>query len=417
MTTKMDYQTWSAEIGALLQGKLFHPYYSGRDLQNLISRCLTQLKTDPSTSPEEFEQSVRRGLKMLEISHTGFWNGTGQALPVQFGLNAILTRYNELWIFRTVLPGGIAEQAGIKTGETLLSINDVPLGATEPRFELGQFYRLSLLERDGQTHRSLTITLPGTGPGDRPPMVEPTPFTSALVAPGIGLLRVATFPGAIGFDFARALSRAAADLTSRGCNRLIVDLRGNCGGGLGSLRLMSLLTPGRLPIGYSLTRTAKESQRKTNSLATIRKIPATKWGLTLMGLRFKFLQLDRSVRLITEGLGPQPFHNRTVVLIDEYTRSAAEMVAAFIKKHKLAQLVGTKTPGETLGAANFSIGSMYKLRIPVVGWYTAEGQLIEGQGVSPDIEVNPTLEQLRAGADPSLERAMQLVSALWASKE
>ena len=51
--------------------------------------------------------------------------------------------------------------------------------------------------------------------------------------------------------------------------------------------------------------------------------------------------------LETEGLGPQPFHGRMVVLINEFTHSAAEMVASFAAE-TIATLVGTRTAGEVL---------------------------------------------------------------------
>src|SRR5205814_9277147 len=55
--------------------------------------------------------------------------------------------------------------------------------------------------------------------------------------------------------------------------------------------------------------------------------------LVMMAVRFKVLQRDRSMVLVTEGLGPQPFHGRIVVLINEHTHSAAEMVASFGKQN------------------------------------------------------------------------------------
>ena len=64
------------------------------------------------------------------------------------------------------------------------------------------------------------------------------------------------FPGAIGIDVAKDIDRGIGALD--GCSRLIVDLRGNTGGGIGGLRLMSYLTPGKLEVGYSLTRKRRE---------------------------------------------------------------------------------------------------------------------------------------------------------------
>jgi C-terminal processing protease CtpA/Prc len=79
--------------------------------------------------------------------------------------------------------------------------------------------------------------------------------------PGIGALKAAGFPGQVGIDVAREIDEAIGNL--RDCTRLIVDLRGNPGGGAGGLRLMSYLTPDKLPVGYSLTqqRVAKGFKR------------------------------------------------------------------------------------------------------------------------------------------------------------
>jgi C-terminal processing protease CtpA/Prc len=43
--------------------------------------------------------------------------------------------------------------------------------------------------------------------------------------------------------------------------------------------------------------------------------------------------------LLTQGLGTQPFHNRIVVLVNEWTNSAAEMVANFAAENRLASIV------------------------------------------------------------------------------
>ncbi len=88
------------------------------------------------------------------------------------------------------------------------------------------------------------------------------------------------------------------------------------------------------------------------------------------------------------------------------------MVAAFAQERGLARLVGSKTPGQTLGAANFIVGSEYRLRIPLVGWYTAQDEMLEGRGVRPDVEVRPTLEDLRSGADKVLSVGTELVESL-----
>jgi carboxyl-terminal processing protease len=112
-------------------------------------------------------------------------------------------------------------------------------------------------------------------------------------------------------------------------------------------------------------------------------MPRTRAALALTLARFAFR--DKSLVLLTQGLGPQPFHGKIVILVNEWTNSAAEMVASFAADYRLATIVGNKTAGNVLGAANFRVGSGYWLRLPVFGWYTSQGKCLEGKGVSPDV--------------------------------
>ena len=56
-------------------------------------------------------------------------------------------------------------------------------------------------------------------------------------------------------------------------------------------------------------------------------MPKSRLELALTLARFAFR--DKSVVLLTQGLGDQPFHGRIAILVNEWTNSAAEMVAAF----------------------------------------------------------------------------------------
>src|SRR4029077_14771179 len=107
-------------------------------------------------------------------------------------------------------------------------------------------------------------------------------------------------------------------------------------------------------------------------LPRIGGIPSGKLGLLALAVKFKVLHRDRSMVLQTEGLGLQPFHGRIVILIDEFSHSAAEMVAAFAKDNQLAVLAGNRTAGEVLGGANFRVGNGYYLRLPLTGLYTLQ---------------------------------------------
>src|SRR5437016_5173582 len=321
---------------------------------------------------EAFEAGVSELLKALGSSHTAFFHQRRDSIPAPHSINATLrpveTVHGKRWMFVDVIEDGVAFQAGIRPGEFLLSIDSQPiLPPKSANFRIGGNHRVEVGSLNG-SKREIAIGVPDRASKDRPPMIEPRSLSHKFLAPDIGYIRVATFPGAVGQSFAKALDDAIRELKIRGVQRLVLDLRGNIGGGLGSLRLMSYLCAGKMEIGYSLTRRRLRNGYRKESLTRIGKIPATKAELLMMAVRFKVFQRDRSMVLVTEGLGPQPFHGRIVVLINEHTHSAAEMVASFAKQNHYATIVGTRTAGEVLGGANFKLHGGYILRMPVAGW-------------------------------------------------
>ena len=281
-----------------------------------------------------------------------------------------------------------------------------------PTFGLGTDAELTIERADGSS-RQVQVVLPKAEPGKakaKPPMAQPASVIAREIKPGIGYVKIAFFPGVNGQRFARELDRALGGI--RECTRLIVDLRGNLGGFVGSLRLMSYLTPDQVPVGYSLTRKGEDRKWRRDQLACIDKLPATKFDTLRMAVRFLVLHRDRSIRLMTEGLGPKPFHGRIVMLVNEHTLSAGEMVGAFAAENGLARIVGTRTGGQVLGGGNFSVGHGFVLRFPAAGWYTWRGAVVEGKGVEPDVDVPLSPEGLRHGRDNQLEAAIATVEAM-----
>ena len=88
----------------------------------------------------------------------------------------------------------------------------------------------------------------------------------------------------LGIDIAKDIDRGVNELN--GCDRLIIDLRGNAGGGLAFLRVMSYLTPERVPAGYSVTRARAETNYSKDGLARFDRIPSQKAALILLALKF-----------------------------------------------------------------------------------------------------------------------------------
>ena len=358
-----------------------------------------------------FEDGVRQLLAELKTSHTVFYHSLPKELLPQHTINASLRDVcldgERRWMFLDVFEAGPADIAGIKPGHILESVDGKCYAPpTTPYFGIGQTHNLRVLNLGDGSSMEIEIAVPmRKGTKQRPPIVEPRSPIHSMIAPGIGLLKVPYFPGSAGMGFASDLDRAIDDPKKHGCDRLIIDLRGNIGGSLGFARLASYMCPGKIPIGHSLT---PKRLRSGYDPATLPRVPMPRSKPELIFTLGLFAFRDKSVMLMTQGLGAQPFHGRIVILINEWTNSAAEMLANFAAENELARAVGQKTRGNVLGAANFQVGGGYWLRIPVFGWFTSKGQSLEGKGVSPDNEIENRPETLAADEDEQMKKAAEI---------
>jgi C-terminal processing protease CtpA/Prc len=127
-------------------------------------------------------------------------------------------------------------------------------------------------------------------------------------------------------------------------------------------------------------------------------------------LRYGFI--DKSILVVTEGHGPQKFHGRVVILVNEHTASAGEMVAAFAEENKLATIVGKKTPGRLLSGTTFRVKPGYILGLPVAAYLTWQGSLIEGRGITPSVPIDLSPDQLLASEDAQMQAALEIVKSM-----
>lgn len=360
---------------------------------------------------ETFECGVQDLLKRLGSSHTGFYHERPNRLFPQHTINATLgdesNESGRRWFFMDVFEAGPADSAGIRPGDVLTAVDGKSYAPPDrPPFKTGATHTISISAPDGTAARELSVHVPQRkGNKNLPPILPPKSISSSMVGPGTGLLRITWFPGSMGLAFAKDLDSAIADLKQRGCNRLVVDLRGNIGGGLGFARLASYLCPDRRPIGYSLT---PARQRRGYKLEGLERVAYPASAIGFAAALTRFAGRDKSICLMTQGLGPQPFHGNVAVLVNEWTNSAAEMVAGFASENKLAAIIGRKTAGNVLGAVNVKVGGGYWLRLPVFGWLTSGGACLEGTGVVPNLAVEVHPEELHVGIDRQLLAAQKV---------
>jgi carboxyl-terminal processing protease len=241
------------KVCRLVETKHFNPAMNGVDWNALAQSRRDQILA--CTEAEVFEKEVQGLVAELKTSHTGFRHAGMRNIPARHAINATMQRIavdgGERWMFQDVHQGGPAYSAGIRPGDLLLDRGGREIRPPEDlTFSVGETVDLTVEKLNGGQER-LRLQLP-VPKSKKHPVTAPDPVHAEKLSGEIGLLKVAMFPGVVGIDVAKDIDRGIASLNS--CSRLIVDLRGNTGGGIGGLRLMSYLTPGKLEVGYSLTR-------------------------------------------------------------------------------------------------------------------------------------------------------------------
>jgi carboxyl-terminal processing protease len=396
------------KVCRLVETKHFNPSMNGVDWNALAENRRDQILA--SAEPETFEKEVQSLVAELKTSHTGFRHTGMRNIPARHAINATVQRIavngSERWMFQDVHQGGPAHSAGIRPGDLLLGNGERDIRPPDDlTFSVGESASL-VIEKLHGGQQTVKVQLP-VPKSKTHPVTAPEAVHAERLSYEIGLIKVAMFPGVIGIDVAKDIDRAIESLD--GCSRLIVDLRGNTGGGIGGLRLMSYLTPGKLEVGYSLTRKRRERGYRREELARFGRIPSHKETLLWLAARYAFV--EKSILVVTEGLGQRRFHGRVVLLVNEHTASAGEMVSAFAEENNLATVVGAKTPGRLLSGSAYKVGHGYILGLPVAAYLTWQGRMIENNGIVPKFSIELSRDALREGRDTQLETAIEVAKA------
>tara|TARA_B100000745_G_scaffold135964_1_gene88858 strand:+ start:766 stop:2085 length:1320 start_codon:yes stop_codon:yes gene_type:complete len=97
--------------------------------------------------------------------------------------------------------------------------------------------------------------------------------------------------------------------------------------------------------------------------------------------------------------------DEVVILVDGGSASASEILAGALREHKVATLIGSQTFGKGSVQELIDLPSGSSLKVTVARWLTPEGVSISDGGLTPDIVVDLTTEEILAGNDKQLQAA------------
>jgi carboxyl-terminal processing protease len=107
---------------------------------------------------------------------------------------------------------------------------------------------------------------------------------------------------------------------------------------------------------------------------------------------------------------PNAFRGRVILLVDGGCVSACEELVEPFKDSGRTTIVGETTEGSSGLPYIYDFHNGMILKIAVMRQYFPDGSEFEGVGIKPDVEVRPTIEDLRSGRDPVLEKALEVAA-------
>ncbi|MCO4099448.1 MAG: PDZ domain-containing protein [Gemmatimonas sp.] len=266
--------------------------------------------------------------------YRGTLKGDGQ------GLGLTLRREPRGLGVARVAPGSPAEAAGIRAGDRILAENGVAMGDDARRASA----RTNGNDRTRAANADVVLTLWRAPMGDtvqlsvkRTKWHLPAVSDQGLLADSVGYVRLSTISARSSYE----LERAVEGVIQRGARALVLDLRGNTGG---------LFEEGVRAAGLFLPRGAVVA--------------------SLVG---------------RGGTNTEPYRTRDsrwstlplTVLVDARTASAAEVIAAALRDHGRALLVGTPTYGKGLVQRVVRLSPDLSLRLTTARWLTPRGVSLE----------------------------------------
>lgn len=328
----------------------------------------------PVDDTKLMQGAIRGMLDSLGDQHTSYMDPSQYAqanasISGEYsGIGAWVDPQGEFLTVVSPMPGSPAEKAGLQPGDQIIKVDGADMTGTP-----GELVIQKVLGPAG-TEVTLTIQREGQDPFDvtvtRARIVVPS-VESKMLEGDIAYVKLISF----GEKSAAELKTALTDLLSKNPKGLIFDLRNNTGGLLVSaVDVASLFLPENQVVLYERYGDGKEQSYKTDGSGVATEIPL-------------------------------------VVLVNEGSASASEIVAGAIQDYGRGQLVGVTTFGKG-SVQNWSelANQQGAVRITIAKWLTPNKRAIHKIGLTPDVTVELTKEDFDAKLDPQLDKAVELLS-------
>ncbi len=235
-----------------------------------------------------------------------------------------------------VLEKGPAATAGLLPGDAIIAVNDSTIAGQKItgtklrsllRGKRGTIVKVTVLRDGVKMPRSIT----------RGEVPLPSVDAAYMIAPATGYIKLNRFAETTFFEF----MDAATALTNKGMKKMVLDLRGN-GGGL-----------------------LEEATKIADELLED--------GLTIVSTRGAKVK-DQTVTATKPGIFEK---GEIMVLIDELSASASEVLAGALQEHDRATIVGRRSFGKGLVQEQFNLANGGALRMTVARYFTPLGRSIQ----------------------------------------
>ncbi len=262
-----------------------------------------------------------------------------------------------------------AQRAGLLPNDKILNID----GETSTNFSLEE--AVSRIRGDKGTEVKLTIYRSGEEESREVTIVRDIINVKSIKLTfrddGIAVLRVSRF----GDDTEREFRAAVSEIVAKNPSGMILDLRSNPGGLLDTAVEMA---SAMLPVGKTVVIEENADGERREEKA--------RGGDKLSGLK-------------------------TIVLIDEGSASASEILAGALRENRdNVTLVGKKSYGKGSVQEVVPTSRDTSVKITIARWLTPDGHQIHEQGISPDVEIGITADDLQNDRDPQMDKAVELLT-------